>query len=62
MTKNFWERDRKTIYKSLVKEYQKEGYSQKEARKFASQETREIMSDKEYFVKGLLDLEEEKSN
>ena len=42
MAKNLWDRDRKSIYKGLVKEYQQEGYDIKEARRLASQETDEI--------------------
>jgi len=42
MAKNLWDKDRKSIYKGLVKEYQQEGYDIKEARRLASQETDEI--------------------
>jgi hypothetical protein len=59
MSKNFWQRDRKSIYRGLVREYQREGYTQKEAKKFAKEETDEIMADKESFVDNLLAIEEE---
>ena len=59
MSKNFWQRDRKSIYRSLVKEYQREGYTHKEAKKFAKEETDEIMADKESFVDNLIAIEAE---
>tara|TARA_R110002020_G_scaffold33278_3_gene101527 strand:- start:9443 stop:9628 length:186 start_codon:yes stop_codon:yes gene_type:complete len=57
--KNFWDKDRKSIYRSLVKEYQREGYEMKDAKRLAKMETDEIMADKEYFVNNLIDLDEE---
>lgn len=57
--KNFWDKDRKSIYRSLVKEYQREGYEMKDAKRLAKMETDEIMADKEYFVHNLIDLDEE---
>lgn len=59
MAKNLWERDRKSIYRGLLKEYQQEGYNTKEARRLASQETEEIMADKKFFVDNLIEIEEE---
>jgi hypothetical protein len=50
MTKNFWQRDRNTIFRDLVSQYQEEGYDKKEAKKLARQEVDEIMLDKEDFV------------
>jgi hypothetical protein len=57
--KNFWDKDRKSIYRSLVKEYQKEGYDMRDAKRLAKMETDEVMADKEYFVNNLIDLDEE---
>ena len=53
--KNLWEKDRKIIHKELVKEYLSEGYSIKEARKLATQETDDIKSGDYDFVKNMLD-------
>ena len=50
MTRNFWEKDRKSLFRNLVREYQQEGYLQKEAKKLAKQEVDEVMEDKESFV------------
>ena len=50
MTKNFWQRDRNTIFRDLVSQYQEEGYDKKEAKKLARQEVDEVMLDKEDFV------------
>jgi hypothetical protein len=61
MVKNLWERDRKSIYRGLLREYQKEGDDTKEARRLASQETEEIMADKKFFVDSLIEIEEEES-
>ena len=41
--KNLWEKDRKTVYKELYSQYLQEGYSPKEAKKYASEETEEFM-------------------
>lgn len=49
--KNLWEKDRKIIHKELVREYLSEGYSIKEARKLATQETDDIKSGDYDFVK-----------
>ena len=51
--KNLWEKDRKTIYKELLDLYLEEGYSRKEARKLATEETDEI---KEHHVTSHFEL------
>ena len=38
--------DQKNIFKELVSQYQKQGYSIKEARRYASQEVDELMIEK----------------
>ena len=55
MTKNFWQRDRNTIFRDLVNQYEEEGYDKKEAKKLARQEVHEIMLDKEDFVSDVWD-------
>jgi uncharacterized protein YdgA (DUF945 family) len=55
MAKNFWQRDRNTIFRNLVNQYEEEGYNKKEAKKLAKQEVDEIMRDKEDFVTTLWD-------
>jgi hypothetical protein len=57
--KNLWEIDRKTVFKELYKQYLEEGYSKKEAKKFASDETEEFMSFDEDFVKDIFSYQEE---
>ena len=49
--RNLWEKDRKTIFKELYRQYLEEGYSKKESKKFASLETEEVMSINEDFIK-----------
>jgi len=53
--KNLWEKDRKTIYKELLDLYLEEGYSRKEARKLATEETDEIKSGDFSFVSNIMD-------
>ena len=53
MTKHLWHRERNNIFRSLVKQYKKEGYDKKEARKFAKEELNDIMEDREDFVKNI---------
>ena len=55
MSKNFWQRDRNTIFRDLVSQYEEEGYDKKEARKLAKQEVDEIMLVKEDFVSDVWD-------
>ena len=53
MSKNFWQRDRASMFRYLVKQYKAEGYDQKESKKLAKQELSEIMEDKEDFVQNI---------
>ena len=39
-------KDQKKIFRELISEYQRNGYSEKEAKRFASQEIEEIMNEK----------------
>lgn len=57
--RNLWEKDRKTIFKELCKQYLEEGYSKKESKKFASLETEEVMSTNEDFIKNIFQQQEE---
>tara|TARA_R110002020_G_scaffold211621_2_gene417860 strand:- start:503 stop:688 length:186 start_codon:yes stop_codon:yes gene_type:complete len=54
MSKNLWERDRDSLFKQLTQEYFNEGYSHKEAKRLARQETEEIMTDGLDFVDDLV--------
>ena len=53
MSKNLWDKDRKVIVRQLIKEYLEEGYSIKEAKKYASEEANEVMADKMSFVENI---------
>jgi hypothetical protein len=57
--RNLWEKDRKTIFKELYRQYLEEGYSKKESKKFASLETKEVMSTNEAFIKNIFQQQEE---
>lgn len=57
--KNLWQKDRKTIFKELYQQYLEEGYSKKESKRFASEETEEFMSFDEDFVKDIFSYQEE---
>jgi len=57
--KNLWEKDRKTIYKELYQQYLEEGYSRKEAKKYASEDTEEYMSTESGFIKDIFTYQEE---
>ena len=54
MSKNLFQKERHNIFRHLVYQYHKEGYSQKESKKLAKKETDEIMEDKESFMNILL--------
>ena len=53
MSKNFWQKERSSILRNLVRQYKEEGYDNKEARHLAKIELNEIMEDKEDFVRNL---------
>ena len=55
MSKNFWQKERSSLWRGLVRQYKEEGYDIKEARKLANIEINEIMEDKEDFVSNLWD-------
>jgi len=59
MSRNLWELDSKNLFKKLTREYQREGYSLKEARSHAKREAEEVMADKKYFIDNLLNEEED---
>ena len=44
--KNLWDRDRSSLFNEITKEYLNEGYTRKESRRLARQETEEIMTDR----------------
>ena len=48
--KNLWEKDRSVLFNELTKEYLQEGYTRKEARRLAKQETEDIMTDNLDFI------------
>ncbi len=56
--KNLWEKDRKTIFRELYSTYMEEGYSSKDAKRLAKQETDEIMAEDQLFINDILDEEE----
>ena len=41
-TKNLWDKDKRTLFRELYHRYLDEGYSQKEAKKLASEEADDI--------------------
>ncbi len=55
MSKNFWQKERSSLLRGIVRQYKEEGYDIKEARKLANIEINEIMEDKEDFVSNLWD-------
>tara|TARA_R110002110_G_scaffold173855_3_gene376741 strand:+ start:1899 stop:2081 length:183 start_codon:yes stop_codon:yes gene_type:complete len=48
--KNLWDRDRSSLFNEITKEYLNEGYTRKESRRLARQETEEIMTDRINFI------------
>ena len=52
--KNLWEKDRESLFRELTFDYISEGYSKREARKLAKQETDEIMTDGLDFIEDVV--------
>lgn len=57
MTSNLWEKDRKQLFRELYHQYIEEGYSQKEAKKLAREESTEIYSGGVEFALDAADME-----
>jgi hypothetical protein len=57
MTSNLWEKDRKQLFRELYHQYIEEGYSQKEAKKLARDESTEIYSASVEFALDAADME-----
>ena len=53
-----YEKDRKTIYRELLDLYLDEGYSRKEAKRLATEETDEIKAGDFSFVSNIMDEQE----
>jgi len=58
-TRNLWSMDRKTIYREIYQQYLDEGYTAKEAKKLASEETSDMLDMSSEFVKDILDSSQE---
>lgn len=56
--KNLWVKDRKIVFRELYATYIEEGYSNKEAKRLAKQETDEIMAEEQMFINDILDEDE----
>ena len=52
--KNLWEKDRESLFRELTFDYISDGYSKREARKLAKQETDEIMTDGLDFIEDVV--------
>ena len=53
MSKNFWQKERSSLFKNLLRQYKEEGYDNKEAKQLAKIEINEVMEDKEDFVSNI---------
>ena len=53
MAKNLWQKERSGILRELIREYVDDGYSYREAKKFAKKEADNIMEDKVSFINEL---------
>lgn len=54
MSKNLWEKDRESLFRSLTIDYLNEGYSRREARRLARRETEDIMTDSLDFTENIV--------
>tara|TARA_R100000306_G_scaffold17875_1_gene22080 strand:- start:86 stop:283 length:198 start_codon:yes stop_codon:yes gene_type:complete len=50
MSRSFLQKERQKIFRDLTRQYQQDGYDNREAKKMAKKDTDDIMSDKETFV------------
>tara|TARA_R100001224_G_scaffold113690_1_gene100110 strand:- start:499 stop:678 length:180 start_codon:yes stop_codon:yes gene_type:complete len=54
MSKNLWDKERDSLFRDLTLSYQEEGFSLKESRRLAKQETEEILSNSLDFVEDVI--------
>jgi hypothetical protein len=54
MSKNLWDKERDSLFRELTLSYQEEGFSLKESRRLAKQETEEILSNSLDFVQDVI--------
>jgi|TARA_A100001515_G_scaffold20174_2_gene14996 hypothetical protein len=53
MPRQMWDREERTEYRKLYKEYKREGYDDQEAKRLARQEVKEIMGNRLDFASDL---------
>jgi hypothetical protein len=53
MTRQMWDREHRSEYRKILKEYIREGYDIQEAKRIAKQEVQEIMGDRLDFASNL---------
>tara|TARA_R100000734_G_scaffold9060_1_gene6940 strand:+ start:341 stop:532 length:192 start_codon:yes stop_codon:yes gene_type:complete len=56
-TNNLWEKDRRQLFKELYHQYIEEGYSQKEAKRLAREDSMDIYADSVDFAMDAADME-----
>ena len=56
-TKNLWDKDKRTLFRELYHQYLDEGYSQKDAKKLASEEADDIYGEAVDFAFEVADAE-----
>lgn len=54
MSKNLWDKERDSLFRELTLSYQEGGFSLKESRRLAKQETEEILSNSLDFVEDVI--------
>ena len=54
MTKDFMSKERKSLFRSITRQYMQEGYDVREAKRLAKREVDDIMSDRENFMDNLI--------
>ena len=54
MPRDFMSKERKSLFRSITRQYMQEGYDVREAKRLAKREVDDIMSDRENFVDNLI--------
>jgi hypothetical protein len=54
MTRDFMQRERKSLFRSITRQYTQEGYNIRESKRLAKREVDDIMSDRENFMDNLI--------
>ena len=62
MSKNIWDKEERTLFRKYLREYKREGFDDREAKRLARQDVREVMVHKIDFAEDLYETKLDEYN